>query len=157
LDASIKRLLDEVTATRATLSAYEKAPDHRARYSDDVRAALDSLERDLTIARAEFEANEASTTEEIEKAVREVASKTRSWLEEMRVRSRIGRMDASDRLDAVSRRLDQAGTEARRAMDRAGDAVGSDLSDVRRIAAHALAEVRSAFHDASESIGQNDD
>ena len=66
-------------------------------------------------------------------------------------------MEARDRAEAITRRLDRAGAEAKRAAERVADAVESDLDEMRRATLHGIGAVRAALADAVSAIRDLDD
>jgi hypothetical protein len=87
----------------------------------------------------------------------DVDEAARAWIDDLSVQASLGRMEARDRAELVSNRLDRAGAEARRAVGRVSEAVESDLDEMRRITLHSIGEVRSALADAVESLRRLDD
>jgi len=148
---AIDRLLEDARAVRTAAAAYE-AGGSADGYGDEIAQVLNTMELDLTIARNALAAREAHTSEDLQKAVNNVIEAARNWLQDASVTASLGRMELRDRSDAVTHALDRARGEAKRTVERVGDAVGVDLTETKSAAIDSIGGIRRAVADAMTSL-----
>jgi len=153
LQRAIKALVADARDVRAAATVYEgSAEEAEQRYADEVGTALAMMELDLSIARAALDAQRADSSEELHASVTEAADAARTWLDELRVRSSLARMEVRDRAGVMGRRIDHSSAAVRRAGERVLDAVGGDLDEMRHAALHGIGEVRQALSDTATAL-----
>jgi hypothetical protein len=153
LDAAVDRLLVDARDARAAVAVLDGSNEEAAqRYSDQVAEVLANMQRDLRLARSSLAARQASTAEDIRRAMDDVTDAATAWIEEMNVRANLARMEMRDRAESTSHRMDRATAEVKRAVERVGESVQGDLSDARRVAIHAVRGVRDALTDAAAGL-----
>ncbi len=153
LERSVGHLVDDARDVRAAATLLAgSAPDMQQRYADDVATSLATLELDLGVARATLDARQADSTEDIHRAMREVETAARTWLDELALQSRLARMEARDATGRLAQKIARAEGEASRAATRLSDTVESDLEQIRRVALHGIGEIRSVLADAASAV-----
>ena len=157
MDVAVDRLLADSEAVRVAVAALESASDEATEvYVAEVEDALASLELDLQIARAALAVRVAEDAAAIERPMSEVSDVLRGWLEEMAVRSRLAGMEASDRVEQLTVRLERATSVSRSSLERLGDDLGEDLEELRAAALASLRDTRSALTNAMAGARRRD-
>jgi ATP-dependent Zn protease len=158
LERSVARLVDDARDARAATAVFSgSASGAEQRYADEVAATLSTMEFDLRTAKAALRARLADSTEDLHGTITDVEDAARTWLDDLSLQARLGTMEMRDRAEFVTRRLDRAGAETRRAASRVSDAVEADLDEMRRITLHSIGDVRTALTDAVEALRKLDD
>lgn len=148
--AALVRDAREVRASATALAADASGTEQR--YVDEVATALASMELDLSIARAALDARTADSADELHESMAEASGAAHAWLDELRIQSRLARMDARDRADVVSRGLDRAGSGIRHAVSRVGDTLEDDVDRMRKVVLSGIGEVRQALSEAATAL-----
>ena len=132
LERDVSRLVSDARDVRAAAAALaSSAREAEQRYADEVDAALTTLEFDLRTAKASLDARRAESSDEIRGTLSDVEDAARTWLDDLALQARLGRMEARYRAEAAAALLDRARAEVQRAVGRVSDQVGSDLAEVR--------------------------
>jgi hypothetical protein len=153
IESSVRRLLEDAKAVVGATAVLEgSASPARERYEQEVVRILSQMEVDMRLASAAFDADEATTSDDLRDTWRDVDGAAHQWLDEFTVRLHLAQCEAGDRAHEVEHRLDRARGEVRRAGIRIDDAVGSDLDSVRGIALDAIRQVRDAMADCVRAI-----
>lgn len=157
LEAAVSRLFEDARDVRAATAVLgDRAPGEQ-RYADEVATALATLEFDLRAAEAALAARRADTSDDLRTSISEVEEAARTWLDDLSVQARLGRMELRDRAESVAKRLERARGEAQRAIGRVADSVESDLDEMRRVTLTGIREVRGALTDAVAALRNLDD
>lgn len=157
MDIAVDRLLADSEAVRVAVAALESADDEAIDvYVAEVEDALAGMELDLQIARAALAVRVAEDAASIERPMNEVADVLRGWVEEMAVRSRLAGMEATDRLQQLTARLERATSVSRSSVERLGDDLGEDLEGLRSSALASLRDTRVALANAASGLRRTD-
>jgi hypothetical protein len=153
MDLAVDRLLADSEGVRVAVASLEAAGDEATEvYVAEVEDALASMELDLQIARAALAVRVADDAASIERPVDEIAEVLRGWFEEMTVRSRLAGMEATDRIQQLTSRLERATSVSRSSVERLGDDLGDDLEELRAAALATLHDTRVALGNAAAAI-----
>jgi hypothetical protein len=153
IESSVVQLVDDAREVVAATTVLQgTVPANRRRYERQLCRALTDLEIDLGTARASMDAYDAVTSDDLQDTMRGVEQSAQRWLEELSVRTHLGKREISDRVGDLEHRLDRARGEVRRATRRIDDAVESDLDSMRTLALHAISEIRDAVSDSVDAV-----
>ena len=109
IESSLDRLAADSKELRAAAAILRGTPTpNRQRYETEICRALATMEVDVGLARAAFEANDAVTSDDLHDTMRQVDESARRWLDDLAVRAHLGRKDFGDRAAQVEHRLDRA-------------------------------------------------
>jgi hypothetical protein len=153
LDERVSQLVADARRLRDVTSALgASAHDAEQRYADEVATTLATLELDLKMAKVAFAAEGADSSDELRRSMDDVEEAARTWLDDLALQARLGEMEVRDCAGVVTRRLERARSEARRAAGRVAEAVESDLEEMRRVAIHSIRDVRGVLADTATSL-----
>ena len=153
LERAVATLVEDARAVRAAATVFEgSAARSEQRYADEVATTLASMELDLSMARAALDAELADDAEELNRSVQEAADAGRTWLDELKVQSRLARMEARDRAGVLVQHIDKSSAALRHAGSRVVDAAAGDVDDLRQIALDGIGEVRRALGDTAAAL-----
>jgi hypothetical protein len=153
IEASLDRLAADSKEVRSAAAVLHGTPSpNRQRYETQISRALATMEVDIGLARAAFDANDAVTPDDLHDTMRQVDESARRWLDDLAVRAHLARKEFGDRAAQVEHRLDRARGEVHRATTRIDDAIESDIDAMRVIALHSIREVRDAVGDSVDAI-----
>ncbi|MEZ5380627.1 MAG: hypothetical protein R2754_02390 [Microthrixaceae bacterium] len=152
LEQALANLLTAAQAVRDAATDLKSGSDAEADFAAETLQAVSGMELDLTVARATLAARRSDSAEGLDSSLNEASEAARRWLDDAAVQARLGSMEARDRMEAVGSYLDRARAEVVRAAERVGDAVGTELEDMRTASVHAIGGIRTAVVDAAHSI-----
>lgn len=113
------------------------------------------VHQDLTDDLAELETSELdpeAADGDFQQQVDQLIVKWRGWIDEMRVRADIGRMDARDDATEAMTRLENAWLAVKSQAGRVGADAGSSVADLRRDAETLFADLRRAARTVVERL-----
>lgn len=153
LERAVSALVEDAREVRAAATVFEARAEHaEQRYADEVATSLASLELDLSIARAALDAQLADDAEELNRSMQVAADAGRTWLDELKIQSRLARMEARDRAGVLAEHIDHSSAAVRRAGSRVIEAVSGDVEELRQITLDGIGDVRRALSDTAAAL-----
>jgi hypothetical protein len=153
LEASVARLLTDAREVRvAAGTARLSSGADEERYAEEVARLLSELETDLVFARAALDLRRSGDLPSVGDSLESAVGAAQQWLDDAAVQRHLARMEARDRADELTRRVEHVISEVRSLASRSVDGVGADVEQVRSAGLDALRLLGDAVGQAANAV-----